>query len=77
VTAYPVTGGTQADPDLGPAEQITTTGIDGKFALTLSGGLYVVTFNPPTNGIYGGVWVTAATSATSDDWPWWVILYKK
>jgi hypothetical protein len=77
VTAYPVTGGTQYEPDLGPAEKSVTTGADGKFSLTLSGGTYVVTFNPPANGIYGGVWVTAATSATSNDWPWWVVLYKK
>jgi hypothetical protein len=77
VTAYPVTGGSQADPDLGQAEKSVTTGADGKFALTLSGGNYVVTFNPPSSGIYGGVWVTASTSATSNDHPWWVILWKK
>jgi hypothetical protein len=77
VTAYKVTGGTEADPELGPAEQSVTTGADGKFQLTLSGGTYVVTFNPPANGIYGGVWVTAATSSSSNDWPWWVVLWKK
>ena len=77
VTAYPVLGGTQAEPDLGPAEQSVTTGSDGKFSLTLSGGNYVVTFTPPASGIYGGVWVTASTSTTSNDWPWWVILWKK
>ena len=77
VTAYPITGGTQADPDLGPAEKSVTTGSDGKFALTLAGGDYVVTFTPPASSIYGGVWVTAATSATSNDHPWWVILWRK
>ena len=77
VRAYKVTGGSQADPELGPVEQTVTTGIDGKFALTLSGGNYVVTFTPPESGIYGGVWVTASTSATSNEWPWWVILWKK
>ena len=77
VTAYPITGGTQADPDLGTAEKSVTTGADGKFALTLAGGDYVVTFTPPATGIYGGVWVTAATSPTSNDHPWWVILWKK
>ena len=77
VSAYPVIGGTQADPDLGPVEQTTVTDINGRFALTLSGGTYVVTFNPPTNGIYGGVWVTSTTSATSNDWQWWVVLWKK
>jgi hypothetical protein len=77
VKAMKVTGGTQAEPELGPVEQSVTTGADGKFALTLSGGEYVVTFTPPANSIYGGVWVTASTSATSNVWPWWVILWKK
>jgi hypothetical protein len=78
VTAYPVTGGSQADPTLGPAAIYVTTGADGKFQLPiLAGGEYVVTFTPPANSIYGGVWVTAMTSATSNDHPWWVILWKK
>jgi len=77
VTAYPVTGGTQAVPTLGAAEQSVTAGADGKFQLTLSGGDYVVTFNPPASSIYGGVWVTASTSANSNDWPWWVVLSRK
>ena len=77
VRAYKVTGGTQAEPELGPVEQTVTTGVDGKFALTLSGGNYVVTFTPPENSMYGGVWVTASTSATSNQWPWWVILWRK
>ena len=78
VAAYPVTGGSQADPTLGPAAASVTTGNDGKFQLpTLSGGEYVVTFTPPANSIYGGVWVTSTTSATSNDHPWWVILWKK
>jgi hypothetical protein len=78
VAAYLVTGGTEANPTLGPVAASATTGADGKFALTtLSGGTYVVTFTPPANSIYGGVWVTAATSATSNDWPWWVVLWKK
>ena len=77
VKAMKVTGGTQAEPELGPVEQTVTTGADGKFALTLSGGDYVVTFTPPASGIYGGVWVTASTSATSNVHPWWVILWKK
>ena len=77
VKAFKVIGGTQAEPELGALEQSVTTGDDGKFALMLSGGEYVVTFTPPANGIYGGVWVTGATSATSNTWPWWVVLWKK
>ena len=77
VKAMKVTGGTQAEPELGPVEQTVTSGADGKFALTLSGGEYVVTFTPPASSIYGGVWVTASTSTTSNVHPWWVILWKK
>lgn len=77
VRAHKVTGGTQADPELAAAEQTVTTGADGKFSLTLSGGNYVVTFTPPASSAYNGVWVTASTSATSDDYPWWVILPNK
>lgn len=78
VSARLVTGGSEADPDLGPVAASVTTGADGKFQLpTLSGGTYVVTFTPPANSIYGGVWVTSTTSATSNDWPWWVVLWKK
>lgn len=79
VTAYPVTGGTVANPTLGAAEASVTTGADGKFQLPeLAGGEYVVTFNPPASSIYGGVWVSQAfTSAQSNDLPWWVVLWKK
>lgn len=78
VTAYKVTGGTEANPTLGPAEASVTTGADGKFQLPiLSGGSFVVTFTPPANSIYGGVWVTTTTSSTSNEWPWWVVLWKK
>jgi hypothetical protein len=64
-------------PVLGALEQTVTTGADGKFALDLSGGDYVVSFTPPANSEYGGVYVTASTSANSNQWPWWVILWKK
>lgn len=78
VTAYRVTGGTAASPTLSAAEASVTTGADGRFQLPeLSGGQYVVTFNPPATGIYGGVWVTAYTSAQSNTHPWWVVLWKK
>jgi hypothetical protein len=77
VKAYPITGGTQANPELGPVEQTVTTGTDGKFSLSLSGGLYAVTFTPPASSMYSGVWVTGSTSVNSGDWPWWVILPRK
>jgi hypothetical protein len=77
VSAFKILGGTTAEPDLGPVEQSVTTGADGTFALNLTGGHYLVTFTPPANSIYGGVWVTSMTSATSNEWPWWVILWKK
>lgn len=77
VTAYlMISGG--SNPDLGAAAATVTTGADGKFVLpTLAGGTYVVTITPPSSSIYSGVWVTATTSATSDDNGWWVVLPKK
>ena len=38
VNAHKILGGTTAEPELGPVEQSVTTGEDGKFSLTLSGG---------------------------------------
>ena len=64
-------------PVLGALEQTVTTNADGKFELNLSGGDYVVTFTPLASSEYGGVYVTASTSANSNQWPWWVILWKK
>lgn len=75
IKAYPVTGGSPANPTLGPMEATVTTGSDGKFQLPpLAGGEYVVTIEPPSSSPYSGVWVTAFTSSQSDDYPWWVIL---
>jgi hypothetical protein len=75
VTAYPVTGGSAPDYELGDAVATVNTGADGKFTLPeLAGGLYVVTFEPPASSPYNGVWVTAYTSAQSGDHPWWVVL---
>jgi hypothetical protein len=77
VTAYPKLS-SSADPDLGPAAASVVTGSDGKFQLpTLSGGEYVVTFNPASGSPYGGVWVTATAHSGSSTFPWWVVLWKK
>jgi hypothetical protein len=79
VTAYPrLAGGTPAEPAVGPAAGSVTTGADGKFQLpTLPAGEYVVTFTPPANSIYGGVWVTGPVHSMSHEHPWWVVLWKK
>ncbi len=75
VKAYQITGGSAANPTLGPVAATVTTGNDGTFTLPqLAGGEYVVTFTPPSSSNYAGVWVTAHTSTQSDDYPWWVIL---
>jgi hypothetical protein len=44
---------------------------------TLAAGHYVVTFTPPANSAYQGVWVTATPNSHSHDYPWWVTLPKK
>lgn len=54
------------------------TGADGRFVLpTLPGGHYAVTFTPPINSPYGGVWATAPIHAASHTHPWWVVLWKR
>jgi hypothetical protein len=78
VTAYPVLSGSGASARLGTAVATAITGADGKFRLgTMPGGEYVVTIVPPASSIYAGVWVTAIAHATSDVYPWWVVLPRK
>jgi hypothetical protein len=78
VTAYALLGYSSTGPNLGTTAGTATTGSDGKFQLpTLPGGEYVVTFTPPANSVYRGVWATAYANESSADWPWWVVLPKK
>lgn len=61
----------------GPVASVVT-GADGRFVLPLlPGGHYAVTFTPPINSPYGGVWATAPAHAQSHTHPWWVVLWKK
>ena len=77
VTAYPVES-MGVEPELGPAAASAVTDANGRFQLPeLAGGEYVVTFNPPANSEYGGVWVTTVIHAGSSEHPWWVVLWKK
>jgi hypothetical protein len=63
---------------IGSAVATVTTGADGRFQLpTLPGGEYFVTFVPPANSGYGGVWVSGTINARSSEWAWWVVLWKK
>jgi hypothetical protein len=79
VTAYPYLGAsTSGAPDLGPEAASVITGADGAFQLPeLPGGEYAVTFEPPANSIYQGVWVHAISHSGSNEYPWWVVLPKK
>lgn len=78
VTAFPVVGGDDADPEIGDAAATATTGADGRFTLaTLPGGTYVVTIAPPASSPYRGVWVTASAHAGSHEHPWWVVLQER
>ena len=78
VTAFPRIGTSTNPVSVGPAAATVVTGADGKFQLpTLAGGEYVVTFNPPAGSGYGGVWVTSTASSASNNFPWWVVLWRK
>jgi hypothetical protein len=78
VTAYPLISANGAEVEVDEAAATVTTGADGKFSLpTLPGGHYVVTFTPPADSPYGGVWSTAMAHTTSHDYPWWVVLWRK
>lgn len=78
VAAFPFLGMDGDTPQLGPEEAAVVTGADGRFELPeLDGGQYVVTITPPAASVYGGVWVTATAHATSDEHPWWVVLWVK
>jgi hypothetical protein len=78
IAAFAITGGTQANPTLGPEVTSATTGADGKFTTaSLPGGSYVFTITPPSGSPYAGVWVTTTINASSSTWPWWVVLPRK
>lgn len=79
VAAYRLPASGTVTPDnLGEIVASAVTAADGKFTLpTMAGGAYAVTFTPPAGSIYGGVWVTASIHATSHEFPWWVVLWKK
>jgi hypothetical protein len=74
VAAIPVLGGTA--PPFGPEEGAVITDANGRFQLPLlAGGEYIVTVTPRAGSIYGGVWSAATAHATSNDHPWWVVLW--
>jgi hypothetical protein len=62
----------------GPQVASLTTGADGTFTLPLlDAGNYVVTFVPPANSGYNGVYVTGHVSSVSSNYPWWIVLSKQ
>jgi hypothetical protein len=64
--------------DPGVLTASVTSNAQGEWQLpTLAAGHYVVTFTPPANSGYQGVWVTATPNSHSHEWPWWVTLPKK
>lgn len=78
IAAFAITGGTQANPTLGPEVTSATTGADGKFTTaSIPGGNYVFTITPPAGSAYQGVWVTTHINSSSSTWQWWVVLPKK
>ena len=77
VTAYPAEL-TDSDPKLGPPVSTVTTNATGEFTFpTLPGGLYVVTFVPPSGAEYESVWTLATAHSQSGDWPWTIMMPMK
>ncbi|HMC55189.1 MAG TPA: carboxypeptidase-like regulatory domain-containing protein [Gemmatimonadaceae bacterium] len=67
-----------ANGDPGALTASVVTNGQGEWELpVLPAGHYVVTFTPPANSAYQGVWVTASPNSHSHDYPWWVTLPKK
>lgn len=78
VTIYARKAGTGTAVETGDVKGTVTTGADGLFTLpTLPSGEYVVTFVPPRNSIYYGVWVHGELHENSAMYPWWIVLQKK
>lgn len=77
VTAYPAKL-TDSDPKLGSPVATITTNATGEFTFpTLPGGLYVVTFMPPSGVEYQSAWTLATAHSQSGDWPWTIMLPMK
>jgi hypothetical protein len=74
VTIYPRIG-TDVPPEAGDEAGSVVTGVDGLFQLpTLPAGEYIVTFVPPANSQYAGVYAFGPLNSNSKDYPWWVTL---
>lgn len=78
VTAYPRLGYSGQEPKVGEAVATMSTDANGAFqSPTIPGGEYVVTFVPPENSIYRGVYVTTTIYDGSNGGNWWVVLPRK
>jgi hypothetical protein len=79
ITAYPRVAPTTADTmGIGPMAAQVTTGADGKFQLpSVPAGEYIITFNPPADSPYGGVWTVGPIHERSHEYPFWVVLWRK
>jgi hypothetical protein len=63
---------------IGEAKGSVTTAADGAFKLPLlPAGHYAVTFVPPENSGYYGVYAFGDLRENSSEFPWWVVLSKK
>lgn len=78
ITVYPHLGFNGSQPSVGSAVAAMTTNASGEFqSPTLPGGDYVITFVPPDNSEYRGVYVTTTIHAGSSNGNWWVVLALK
>lgn len=78
VTAYPHSGWDGQEPVVGAAAAVMTTDGTGAYqSPMLPGGNYIITFVPPTDSEYRGVYVQGNINSTSDVGTWVVILPRK
>lgn len=78
VMAYPLLGYSGTQPQVGDVVASMVTDANGAFqSPTIAGGEYVVTFVPPLNSIYRGVYVTTTIHDGSSSGTWWIILPRK
>jgi hypothetical protein len=80
IVVYPETGWDSDNntPLLGDPVASFTSNANGEFqSPTIAGGTYIVTFTPPADSPYKGVWVTGLIYDTSDSGQWWIALPTK
>lgn len=78
IVVYPQTGWNGSEPQLGDPVASFSSNANGEFqAPTIDGGPYIVTFTPPADSPYRGVYVQALVYNESNSGQWWISLPSK